>query len=189
MLRLGRSIDTIQGALKVMSTISDDVIRITSALSRISNSCFMVIDNVVCLQKLGVLSPTCVDASYWDRTSTRFWLYSIMLSLFRDCYELSKIWQENKRVHKNTSAKSKQLNSSHSVTTVMVKCQNIVNFGKEHADVCIDLIKNIGDLTMALNSLKLTNFSTQFVALMGMISTTASAVAQMNPMLKMVPSL
>lgn len=52
-------------------------------------------DHIVCLDKLKLLSGRWkIDASKWDRWSTKFWLYSILLGLVRDGYEVFKIYCE-----------------------------------------------------------------------------------------------
>jgi len=223
LLRFGRFFDTLHSALPVMSSVSDQVIRITSAISRISSSCFMAIDHFVCLQKLGVFSPTAFDGPSWDKTSTRFWLYSIVMGLVRDFYEISKVYKEACRTKKRSKGHS---HSSHHHNNRLQQANNESGGGESskatnngckalvcvpvqfqpalsncirtsrvlitcvysHADISIDLLKNLADLFIPLSVLGYIKVSPGTIGLLGVVSTVASAIPQINPMTKMVPA-
>jgi len=227
LLRFGRFFDTLHSALPVMSSVSDQVIRITSAISRISSSCFMAIDHLVCLQKLGVLSPKAFDGPSWDKTSTRFWLYSIVMGLVRDFYEISKLYKEASRMkkrkikgHSQSHAGGHHRPQQQSLESGEGSSSNLVNNGGgscrglecipvqlqpalgkcirtsrvlitcvvSHADISIDLLKNLTDLFIPLSILGHIKLSPGTIGLLGVVSTVASAIPQINPMTKMVPA-
>ncbi|CAL8069433.1 unnamed protein product [Orchesella dallaii] len=216
LLRFGRFFETLHSALPVMSSVSDPVVRTTCVLSRISSTCFMLIDHIVCLDKLGVLPPKLINAAKWDRTSTRFWLYSIVLGLIRDFYEIQRIYREefqhvrSRRVTKssssNTLTDSRLPEQSHHYhhqkrailgslgcgSVKMVECLKQARVFRrcvrDHGDVAVDLLKNSCDVFLPLNSLGFVNLSPAVIGLLGVISTIASALPQINPMIKMVPA-
>lgn len=201
-----------------MTSVSDPVIRTCCVLSRISSSCFMIIDHIVCLDKLGVLPPHLIDASKWDRTSTRFWLYSITLGLVRDFYEISRIYKEefqhfprrstlkkgsksSSSAHRSTShSQSSQTSRSKlsscygivtknpSVVEYVEQCRILGHCVRDHADVAVDTLKNLCDLLLPLNALGFVKLTPVTTGLLGIISTIASALPQINPMIKMVPA-
>jgi len=187
----------------------------------------MLIDHMVCLDKLGVLPPQLINAAKWDKTSTRFWLYSIILGLIRDFYEIQRIYREefqqvkNRRITKSSvssaSSASRNHNAAGGDTRLPEQSHHHHNFQKrvimsglgcgnvkivecleqarvfsrcvrDHGDVAVDTLKNFCDLFLPLNSLGFVNLSPAMIGLLGVISTIASALPQINPMIKMVPA-
>jgi len=221
LLRFGRFFDTLHSALPVMSSVSDQVIRITSAISRISSSCFMAIDHLVCLQKLGILSPRAFDGPSWDKTSTRFWLYSIIMGLVRDFYEISKLYKEASRMkkrkimgHSHAQRRPQEASESGESSNIasngggsckgllcvpvplqpaLLNCiktsRLLISCVYSHADISIDLLKNLTDLFIPLSILGHIKLSPGTIGLLGVVSTVASAIPQINPMTKMVPAM
>jgi len=95
--------------MPVFSSVSNPVVRFTSAMSRISGGCYLLMDHIVCLDKLGVISLEKSFSSKLDKLCSRFWLYAILLGLLRDLYEFLQIYREeySKKCHltqQNTSA-------------------------------------------------------------------------------------
>lgn len=203
MLRFGRFYESLQSALPVMSSVSDPVIRLICVLSRISNACFMLIDHMVCLEKLGVLSSTFINSAKWDRTSTRFWLYAITLGLARDFYEIRRIYKEEFhhsggpafRRHSHSKPdrardreNDPETRKDSSLVELVEHLRLLRRVVKEHADVAVDTLKNLCDLFLPLNSLGFVKLSPGTVGLLGVVSTVASSLPMMNPMIKMVPA-
>jgi len=183
LLRFGRFLDTLHSALPVLSNVSNPLVRFTSAMSRISNTCSMFLDHIACLEKLGLLSIKKSTASRMERASTRFWLYAILLGLIRDIYELLRIYKEEYRTkHKLTkqdsSAQHKEkrgtsmLNESAKMELEVAKSiaeakqgrllrmmkwigrlRLICHFVREHPDVTLDTTKNLCDVFLPLSSL------------------------------------
>ncbi|XP_021961610.1 peroxisomal membrane protein 11B [Folsomia candida] len=209
LLRFGRVFDTLHSALPVMSTIDDQVIRLTSALSRISSACFMAIDHIVCLHKLGLIHKNCIDAPGWDKTGTRFWLYSIVMGLVRDVYEIMKVYKEacqmrrrkikghhhNYQRHRNSHSdedehstrviiKGLPANLNLTLQQSIISARIITKCVSKHADITIDVVKNICDLFIPLTILGYIRLSPGTIGTLGIVSTIASAIPQINPMLK-----
>lgn len=209
-LRFGRVFDTLHSALPVMSSVNDTVIRLTSTLSRIASSCFMAIDHIVCLHKLGLIPAKSLDAAAWDKTSTRFWLYSIVMGLVRDIYEIMKVYKEacqirkrkitghNHRHNKHSPDETASKHSIHikglpatlnpAVGQCIISAKIATKCLSQHADITIDFIKNICDLCIPLTVLGYIKMSPGKIGLLGIVSTIASAIPQIDPMLKMVPA-
>jgi peroxin-11B len=184
-----------------MSSINDRVVRLTSALSRISSSCFMVLDHIVCLHKLGLLPANLIDPASWDRTSAKFWLYSIILGIIRDVYEINRIhneyqmrWKQKKGRRSVTYGMEDSKSSggiggtSHFTVQCVMRARVASKYITDHADVAIDTLKNSCDLFIPLNALGVVKLSPGTIGFLGVISTIASAIPQINPMVKMVPA-
>jgi len=177
-----------------MSTINDRVIRITSALSRISSSCFMLLDHVVCLHKLGLIPKNSIDPGGWDKTSTKFWLYSIILGLIRDFYEIQKVYKDYQRRTRQKKGRGYYDDPYEGpvVGSLPLKCvihaKIISKYVTNHADIAIDTLKNSCDLFIPLNTLGFVKLSPGSIGLLGVISTIASTIPQFNPMCKLVPA-
>ncbi|RWS27431.1 Peroxisomal membrane protein 11B-like protein, partial [Leptotrombidium deliense] len=87
LMRFGRSAETLQSALNTIS-ISDPTIRFTVTLSRISSSLYLFSDHVLWLARVGLISA---NSEKWSNLSYRFWLYSILMNLVRDFYEIRSL--------------------------------------------------------------------------------------------------
>jgi len=206
LLRFGRFYESLHNTFPVMS-ISDTVIRLTSSLSRISNACFMFLDHVVCLDKLKLLPEKTIDAAKWDLVSTKFWLYSILLGLIRDFYDILRIYKEEFQVKfRNTRSRGQSAGGLHTLhpdssssrrkgtlsSSYYAKYVNYFKFMShcvtEHADVAVDTLRNLLDIFIPLNSLGVVKLSPGTIGLIGSLSTVVSAIPQLNPLVKMVPS-
>lgn len=191
-----------------MSSVSDPVVRLTCVLSRICSTCFMLIDHIVCLDKLGILPAKLINAPKWDRTSTRFWLYSITLGLVRDFYEITRVYKEDyqqlnkssrrisrastkgKERHSGGASSESSANDGTGVNMVecLDHCRLVVRCVRDHGDVAVDTVKNLCDIFIPLNSLGFVKLNTATIGLLGVISSIVGALPQFNPMIKMVPS-
>ena len=173
----------------------------------------MFLDHVVCLDKLGLLPQKMIDAPKWDLLSTKFWLYSILLGLIRDVYDIMRIYKEEFRVKfrsvrankekfivEGTSAQIagtsatvskfsyKVHSNSNSLVRYLDQAKALSRCIHDHADVAVDTIKNLLDIFIPLNSLGFVKLSPGTIGALGAVSTIVSAVPQLNPMVKMVPS-
>lgn len=219
-LRFGRCLETFHSALPVFSSVSNPVVRFTSAMSRISGGCYLLIDHINCLDKLGFIKLKKSTSSRLDRVGSRLWLYAIFLGLMRDIYELLRIYKEVYRTDfklkiQNSLSTSQDvngrgstlLNESSEVEAEVTKTidtqkqsrfcelQKVVGrlnlfkkFVIEHADVTLDMSKNLCDIFLPLSSLGYVKLSSNFTSLLGVLSTILSVIPMLNPMVKMVPA-
>jgi len=203
MLRFGRFFETLHSALPLVSGsssgVSDWITRVTLAMSRISNACYMFLDHVVCLDKLSLLPTNWIHAESWDKLSTKFWLYAILLSLIRDAHELMKIYRENAAVRWRRQSPHPKFHEIENETegkkgkgSVRIVCWGRIRWAgmvvMEHGDVCVDTAKNLLDVLLPLNSLKFINLPPGVIGCVGVASTLLAALPQINPMIKMVPA-
>ena len=144
LLRLGTSIDALYS-----STLSiqhpDLVIRLTVTLSRIASAMFLFGDHLVWLKSASLIDINLVK---WSTFSNKSWLYSIILNLTRDVYELQRIlgcYQLTKPV------KTVPHISLQGVAEAYYPIMAYVL--REHKNAVLDLVKNMADVFLPLSAL------------------------------------
>ena len=186
-LRLGKSLDFIQAALKSLH-ISDDVIRWTVTLSKISQSIFLLFDHIIYFHNLGVIKT---DKAKWSKISAQFWFFSLALNLTRNFYDITNIVKlemakpqkkEGEMQYGNgnrTAEKAKRNNSDAFSLVIKCVCDN--------KSVFLDLVKNASDLVLPLNTLGKVDASSGVQGFLGVISSAIGVATVWNPNLKLVP--
>merc|ERR1712156_1335841 len=104
-----------------------------------------------------------INQQSWAKTSEKCWLYSILLSLGRDIYELNSILQKS-QAHSDTPFLNTLVNS--------------------HPKIILDTVKNMTDVFLPLSSLGYFK-APRFVALCGLTSSLSAALQIINPKLKL----
>jgi len=144
LLRLGTSIDTLYSS--VLSIQHPDlVIRLTVTLSRISSGMFLFGDHLIWLHNAALID---VNLPKWSQFSNKCWLYSIILNLTRNIYELQRILDCYKL-------------TTHIKTIPQISLQGVVEayypilnyMLKEHKNALLDLVKNMTDVILPLSAL------------------------------------
>ncbi|XP_062569558.1 peroxisomal membrane protein 11A-like [Saccostrea cucullata] len=185
LLRLGKSLDFIQAALKSLH-ISDDVIRWTVTLSKISQSIFLFFDHIIYFHNLGVIKT---DKAKWSKVSAEFWFFSLVLNLTRNFYDIANIAKlemskkekkENEIQYSNGDMSSRKSQSPGALSVVQrCVCDN--------KPVFLDLVKNASDLILPLNTLGKVDASAGVQGFLGIISSAIGVATVWNPNLKLVP--
>lgn len=175
LLRLGTAIDALYS-----STLSirhpDLVIRLTVTLSRIASAMFLFGDHLVWLHNASLVN---VSLSKWSTFSNKSWLYSIILNLARDVYELQRIL----RCYQLTNPVKKMPNQS--LQEVVESYYPILAYVlREHKNAVLDLVKNMTDVVLPLSALGYIQMP-KFVGLCGVVSSLAAALQVMDPRLKL----
>ncbi|GAB6031215.1 hypothetical protein CHUAL_009032 [Chamberlinius hualienensis] len=200
LLRLGKFIDVLYGALKSIHN-PDFVIRATLTLAKINSAIYYLNDHVIWLGRVGLVK---IDKESWSKRGNRFWFYSLLLLLIRDFYELWLLINMDMRMRSNCGILSSSngypslgsdfcLRSYSSSGSQMGgdtfnMFQPISNFALDHKDVVLDTIKNICDLLIPLSSLGYAKLSPGVVGLCGIISSLVGILTIVDPTYKLVPS-
>lgn len=175
LLRLGTAIDALYS-----STISighpDLVIRLTVTLSRIASAMFLFGDHLVWLKNASMID---INLSKWSTFSNKSWLYSIILNLTRDIYELQRIL----RCYKLTRPSNTRLNPSFN-DIVELYYPILAYVLREHKNAILDLAKNMTDIILPLSALGYIQ-APKFVGFCGILSSVAAALQVMDPRLKL----
>lgn len=115
-----------------------------------------------------------IKSRYWSRLANQCWLLALILGLVRDLYELFKAW---------SSAKERlgmYQTYDESVTTKAVS-----SVLQNNPALCVDLVKNGGDLLIPLSRLDLIPLPGGMVGLLGVISSLAGLLATYSERLKL----
>ena len=166
LLRLGRSVDMLYSSVSSLQ-ISDPFLRMIITSSRISSSLFLFADHLVWLKKVGLLQ---VDEIKWSDTSNRFWLYSSVLNLLRDCHEINIMIKSEQRM-KNLRPELGSVEYVTAVAQIFIK----------HKNITIDTVKNICDTLLPMANLGHVKVSPAHVGLLGIISSTAAMLQLVDP--------
>lgn len=186
---MGKSLDFIQAALKSLH-IKDDVIRWTVTLSKISQSMFLLFDHIIYFHNLGIIKT---DKAKWSKISAQFWFFSLALNLTRNFYDITNLV---KLEMSKQQKRENEMQYSNGETTATYNGRRTPNAGAlsvvvqcvcDNKPVFLDLVKNVSDLVLPLNTLGKVNASTGVQGSLGIISSMIGVATVWNPTLKLVP--
>jgi len=178
-MRLGKSLDLIQGAL-VNASLSDTALRLCLVVGKLSQACFLLIDHAVWTAKLGLMPG--VDAAKLNRTAARFWLISIVAGVVRDLIDIIRIARTELRKKRQTDQASSGV--------VAERCNDLTGIMARvvaHRPLIVDTVRNVADLFLPSATLGYIVTSEGFQGLMGMISSYMGILAIWDPALKLSP--
>ncbi|CAK9826254.1 Peroxisomal membrane protein 11B [Anthophora retusa] len=175
LLRLGRCLDSLYSALKMMK-YPDVALRVTLTLSKIANALFLLADHIIWIGRVGLHR---VNVEKWSKVSNKYWLMSIIMNLTRDFYEIMKILEcERKNV----------LTSTSKFSSCSWKQYELLFHLRNHKAIMIDAIKNTCDLFIPLTALGFTKFTPGIIGIFGMISSIVGIYTLIYPLYKVTPA-
>ena len=194
-LQLGRFIDTLNSARSSV-LIEDRILNLTLTMSKVSNSLFILSDNILWAGRVGVIN---IDRIRWFRTSFKLWLYSILMNLVRDLYEFNKLLKPSAvtRVKESIQSKFQATTSQKSdpfpprsvpETDPIEQSRRVLKVLAKNKPLTIDVIKNLADVWIPLNGLNHVTLSPRLIGLLGTISSTCALIQVMYPSLRLNPS-
>lgn len=178
-MRIGKSLDMMQGALKSFY-IEDTIYRLTLTISKLNQACYLLADHIIWAGKVGLVKT---NTKKWAKVSARFWLVTIICCLIRNVYDIlsvitaSKRAADKKKVYMSDSTGAKENSSG-----LIAKCLD------HHKPMVLDITKNVSDLFLPLSSLGYIKTSTGFQGLMGIIGSVVGILVVWNPRLKQSPA-
>lgn len=183
-LRFGKSLDFIQAALKTIH-LSDPVLKITITMSKLSQAIFLIFDHIIFAHNLGILKA---DKEKWSRYSSQCWLFSLVLNLLRNMYDIMSIISNEARAQENLEKRNQFMNGGTEITRKPLgNVQMLKKCCYENQPVVLDLVKNLSDLVLPLNSLDKIKTSQGVQGFLGVISSAIGVATIWNPILKLVP--
>uniref|UniRef100_A0A1B6E369 Peroxisomal membrane protein 11B n=2 Tax=Clastoptera arizonana TaxID=38151 RepID=A0A1B6E369_9HEMI len=169
LLRLGRFTESLYASLNAMNYPSL-IVRITVPLSKISNAIFLLCDHLLWATRVGLAN---LNTERWSNMANRYWLYSIIMNLIRDIYEINHILKTHQR----------KLSSR-----TMTRKNSMLALAEQHKDVVIDTLKNSCDVFIPLTALGYTSLSPGIIGFLGVVSSLAGIFPLLDPMAKLTPS-
>ncbi|CAH1797467.1 unnamed protein product [Owenia fusiformis] len=185
LLRFGKSLDILQGALKTLH-LDDIALRATISLAKINQSLYLLLDHVIWLARVGLID---IDKKYWGKTSAKFWMTQIILNLTRNLYDIcsavsNELYKRNKskrsRGDKNGDIEA-SINPAPKQTPLLLKVIG------DNKPVFLDSAKNVADVWLPMSVLGHVNISPGTQGMLGVISSCIAILVTWNPTLKLVP--
>ena len=164
-------------------------------MSKVSNSLFILSDNILWAGRVGVIN---IDRIKWFRTSFKLWLYSIIMNLIRDLYEINNLLKPSSVTMVKESVQSRLKFSNHQSSSPsslptsdpdpIEQSRRVIKVLMKNKPLTIDLIKNLTDVWIPLNGLNHVSLSPRIIGLLGTISSTCALIQVMYPSLRLNPS-
>lgn len=128
-----------------------------------------------------------IDTPKWNLRSNRYWLLSLIMTIIRDIYEINRVISTF-TMHKNLSAcivsSFVSIRTSKDVTACI---SSVTEFMFTYKHLTIDLVKNVCDLFIPLNSLGYVKLKPRMIGLLGVISSLMGLIVILNPNCKLLP--
>ncbi|XP_040189862.1 peroxisomal membrane protein 11B [Rana temporaria] len=189
LFRLGNSVDALESAKRAIH-LSDVVLRFCITVSHLNRAMYFACDNILWLGKTGLSRE--MDQEKWSQRSFRYYLFSLIMNLSRDLYEL-KLLMEAETGGKRSSSRLAAENGvvsrgspSHR-QVVVLQLRLLVHVLRSNPPLLLDLAKNTCDLFIPLDKLGLYKTNPGFVGLCGLTSSILSILSILHPWLKLKP--
>lgn len=202
LLRLGNSADALESAKRAVH-LSDVVLRFCITVSHLNRALYFACDNVLWAGKSG-LAPR-VDQEKWAQRSFRYYLFSLIMNLSRDAYEIRLLMEQE------TSAHSRRMKVSgvgvsggvetggpggpgtpggclpHLALKFRLRILLLARVLRGHPPLLLDVLRNACDLFIPLDKLGLWRCGPGIVGLCGLISSVLSILTLICPWLRLKP--
>lgn len=189
LFRLGNSVDALESAKRAIH-LSDVVLRLCITVSHLNRAMYFACDNILWLGKSG-LSKT-MDQEKWSQRSFRYYLFSLIMNLSRDLYEM-KLLMESESGARRSSSKVSAENGAVSrgerppQQTLALQLRLLVHVLRGNPPLLLDVAKNLCDLFIPLDKLGLYKTNPGMVGLCGLTSSVLSILTILHPWLKLKP--
>ncbi|XP_068108340.1 peroxisomal membrane protein 11B [Hyperolius riggenbachi] len=189
LFRLGNSVDALESAKRAIH-LSDVVLRFCITVSHLNRAMYFACDNILWLGKTGLSRK--MDQEKWGQRSFRYYLFSLIMNLTRDLYEI-KLLMETERNSKRSSSKSTEDNwvvsrGHRSPPQILaLRLRLLVHVLRNNPPLLLDLAKNTCDVFIPLDKLGLYKTNPGFVGLCGLTSSILSILTIVYPWLKLKP--
>lgn len=148
-------------------------VRVTTTLSRISMSLYLLADHILWIGRTGIFS---VNGEKWGKVANKYWMYALFMNLVRDIYEIHRIM------------KLRQIGLADIFSDGCDARKKIASCAQDHKEVIVDTVKNACDVMIPMTALGFLNFSPGSVGVLGVISSAAALLTLVDPLLKLTPS-
>ncbi|XP_065217356.1 peroxisomal membrane protein 11B [Planococcus citri] len=168
-LRLGRCLDTLYSAMNLIHH-DDKLISFNCAISKIAYSMFLLCDHIIWFGRAGLAD---IDTSRWNRIANKYWLFTIVINLARDYFEIKRLLAGSKMFAKCKCSDPK------------MAIRKLIEFSETHKDVVLDLVKNSCDIFIPLAALNYVNLSPATIGMFGVVSSIVGIYTVVDPFAKL----
>ena len=183
-LRFGKSLDFIQGALKSLH-LKDVVLRLTITLSKINQAFYLLFDHFLWFNNVGAIK---LNKQYWSEMSSRFYLATLLLNLVRDFYGVWNLLVEELNKSATRKKNSPYINGDTNYRTIPSRERKLLHVIEENRTLFLETVKNLFDLSIPMSTLGYIKLSPRTQGILGLLSSAIAAATVWNPALKLVPS-
>ncbi|XP_036624856.1 peroxisomal membrane protein 11B isoform X1 [Trichosurus vulpecula] len=202
LLRLGNSADALESAKRAVH-LSDVVLRFCITVSHLNRALYFACDNVLWAGKAG-LAPL-VDQEKWAQRSFRYYLFSLIMNLSRDAYEIRLLMEQESsacgRRPKGSAGGipggdeaggAAGINASggslpHLALQLRLRVLLLARVLRGHPPLLLDVVRNTCDLFIPLDKLGLWRCGPGVVGLCGLVSSILSILTLLCPWLRLKP--
>ncbi|TNM92633.1 hypothetical protein fugu_018035 [Takifugu bimaculatus] len=188
LLRLGNSVEALEAAKRAIH-LSDGVLKLCLTLSHLNRAMYFACDNILWAGKSGIISS--LDQNKWSQRSFRYYLFTLILSLTRDLYELRLLMDREERSKAPKSSSSPRPDDSPVLPTASAwargRLRLLVAVLYSNPPLLLDLLKNSCDLFIPLDKLGIYPTGPGFVGACGVTSSVLSILTIVHPWLKLKP--
>lgn len=183
----------LESALKTIH-LDDDFLRYVLTASSINQGLYLVLDNALLLHSLGVIKLKRYEQL--NEWSNKFWLFSTILCLARDIYELHNQLDANlaRLKEQRTSFRLSNGNIVSSNDANNIKRNKIKFILKQlnlllisNPNLTLDTIKNLFDIVLPLSFLKFINVSAGTQGFCGVVSSLLGLLVVWDSKYKLTP--
>lgn len=161
--------------------LPDSTLRLTLTFSRISSSLYLFCDHILWFGRMGLFD---IDKSKWSNLSNKFWLYSIVMNLIRDFYEIQNILKASS-FSRYSQPRGKVVSENLNLEAQFIVFMNWISRNK---NVSLDTFKNFCDFWIPLNSLGHVKAHPGVIGLCGAISSFAAIIQIIDISYRLSPS-
>ncbi|XP_006628926.1 peroxisomal membrane protein 11A [Lepisosteus oculatus] len=189
LFRLGNTVSSVHAARRTLQ-LSDPVLRACLAAAHLSRALYFICDNLLWARSLGFLQH--LDKERWGLLASRFYLVSLLLNLARDLYQISRIMGRRARDKQVQEKISRHLGSNGDVACMVVPkldafllllCESL----RSHPPLLLDTVKNVCDLFIPMDSLRIYKTNPGVVGFCGLASSVLGILSVLQPSLKVKP--
>lgn len=189
LFRLGNAVNSIEASKRTMR-LSDRVLALCLTVANINRALYFICDNVLWARSVGLIRD--LDKERWSRNSSRCYLLSLVMSLTRDVYVVVQLMTRRARDAHFRQKMEAHLSESPEVAEAVVPHLDAFIFllfesFKSHPAVALDMLKNICDLFIPLNTLGIYQSNAGVVGLCGLMSSVIGIVTLVQPKLTLKP--
>ncbi|XP_072500747.1 peroxisomal membrane protein 11B [Notamacropus eugenii] len=202
LLRLGNSADALESAKRAVH-LSDVVLRFCITVSHLNRALYFACDNVLWAGKAG-LAPL-VDQEKWSQRSFRYYLFSLIMNLSRDAYEIRILMEQESsacgRRPKGsgggtpgggeaggaTGVSASGGNLPHLALQLRLRVLLLARVLRGHPPLLLDVVRNSCDLFIPLDKLGLWRCGPGVVGFCGLVSSILSILTLLCPWLRLKP--
>ncbi|XP_028306328.1 peroxisomal membrane protein 11A [Gouania willdenowi] len=189
LFRLGNTAHAIAAAKRSL-LLPDRVLRLCLTVANLNRALYFICDNALWARNVGLIRN--MDKERWSWNSSRFYFYSLIMSLIRDVYDILVLMVHDARDKRVKEKMEKHVNESREVAEAVFPPLDafiflLLHTLKSHPAVALDTLKNICDLFLPLDKLGIYQSNAGVVGFCGLISSLIGIVTLTQPDLKIKP--